>query len=83
MLERVAGRASSDLGRERVLELVPGAHVGPGASRAPEGGGNGPVPGSAQGLAPPEIPDARSALERLALEGSVLEPEELHSLGRF
>jgi DNA mismatch repair protein MutS2 len=83
VLERVAGRALSDLGKERILELVPGTRIGlvqaelqrvEETARFLDRHGDWP---------PPEIPDARAALERLTLEGSVLEPKELHSLGRL
>jgi len=80
VLEEVAARTVSSPGRARVLELAPGFHapfVQAELQRVEE---------LARFLDPrpewkvPEIPDARLGLKRLALEGNVLEPAELHSL---
>ncbi|MFO8173990.1 MAG: endonuclease MutS2 [Longimicrobiales bacterium] len=83
VLERVAGRALSPLGRERVLDLAPGVN------RSQIQAELGRVEELARFLGRdvdwvhPEIPDAREALERLALAGSLLEPLQLHVLGRL
>jgi DNA mismatch repair protein MutS2 len=76
-LERVAARASSVLGREKVLALRPGtdrqrlseelATVQEAADFLEE----------RSNWVPPELPDARSALRRLAPDGSVLDPDQL------
>ena len=81
VLERVAGKALSRLGRERVLALAPG--IGRESIQAELA--------RVEELAAfldrdpdwvhPEIPDAREALERLALAGSLLEPLQIYSLG--
>ncbi len=83
VLENVAGRALSPLGRERVLALRPGA-ASPLIQRELK---------RVEELAVfldrhrdwplPEIPDARTGLRRLAKEGSVLEGVELFLLGRL
>lgn len=83
VLERVARRALSSPGRERVLGLAPGRH--PTLIRAELQR----VEEMARFLdtdpdwAAPEIPDARGGLKRLELAGSLLEPLELFALGRL
>lgn len=80
-LEQVAGYATSPLGRKAILSLSPGglpvaitqelervAETMRLLERAPE-------------MVVPEIPDARTALRRLATPGAMLEPRELHALG--
>lgn len=83
VLERVAGRALSPLGRDRVLALVPGVQ------REAIQAELGRVEELARFLdrdtewVHPEVPDARDGLERLALAGSLLEPLQLHAIGRL
>lgn len=80
-LERVAAHATSALGRAEVLSLRPGRS----ASEIGEA-----LAGVAETMrllercgsfVVPEIPDARAALRRLGVAGSVLDPPELHALG--
>jgi DNA mismatch repair protein MutS2 len=83
VLEKVAGRALSPLGRERILELRPGrprASVQLELQRVEE---LALFLGRDRDWVAPEIPDSRDGLKRLALEGNVLEPLELFSLGRL
>lgn len=81
VLDGVAGRALSPLGRDMVLSLRPSPHL-PLVQRE-----LGRVDELARFLdrhadwTPPVIPDALAALERLALDGSVLEPKDLLSVG--
>jgi dsDNA-specific endonuclease/ATPase MutS2 len=81
VLERIARRAGSDLGRARVLELAPSSDL-PALRR--ELARVGAVmrfmdEKPAWGL--PSVPDVRTALAQLAASGAVLEPTELHGLG--
>ena len=81
VLERVAARASSDLGRQRVLECRPTAdavgvnrelaRVGAMMRFVEEDTGWGMVP----------VPDVDGTLRQLSAEGVVLEPELLHRVG--
>jgi DNA mismatch repair protein MutS2 len=83
VLDQVAGRALSPLGRKRVLELVPGASpvsVQAELQRVEE---MALFLDEHRDWVAPEIPDARTALKRLVLEGSLLEPLELFALGRL
>jgi len=83
VLERIAGRASSDVGRARVLALRP--HVDPEAvAREIERvGAVMRFVGEAPGWAPGLIPDVREDLSYLGVEGSLLEPLGLVRLGRL
>ncbi len=83
VLEGVAGRAQSDLGRNRVLELVPGTHVGLVQAELQRVEETARFLDRHRDWPAPEIPDARASLERMTVEGSVLEPKELHFLGRL
>jgi DNA mismatch repair protein MutS2 len=83
VLELVASRASSALGREGVLELAPLTEAEPvrrELARVEEVAG---FLDRHRDWMVPEIPDARRALERLGVEGSVLEPLDLHAVGRL
>lgn len=83
VLERVAGWTLSDLGRERVLDLVPRTQIGLVQAELQRVEETARFLNRHRDWPPPEIPNARAALERLTLEGSVLEPKELHLLGRL
>ncbi len=80
-LERVAARASSELGRRRVLELRPHDDRDRLVKELAT------VQESVEFLeadprwTPPPLPDAYGALERLTLEGSVLDAAQLSTLG--
>lgn len=83
VLESVAGRALSELGRDRVLELNPGKRVGlvqaelqrvEEVARFLDRHRDWPLP---------VIPNAKEAVDRLALDGSVVEPKELFTLGQL
>ena len=81
VLEKVANRALSELGKERVLELVPGTEVGLVQAELQRVEETARFLDRHRDWPSPEIADARAALETLALEGSVVEPKELYSLG--
>ena len=80
VLEEVAARAVSSLGRSRVLDLTPGSHLSSLRTELQR------VEELARFLerrpdwTVPEIPDAGPGLKRLTPEGSVLEPGELYAL---
>ncbi|MGE0160097.1 MAG: endonuclease MutS2 [Gemmatimonadales bacterium] len=81
VLARVARRASSDLGRDRVMALRPGrereAIVAELARVSAVMRFRAARPDWALG----PVPEVAAALARLATEGSVLEAKELHDLG--
>ncbi len=80
VLELIARLASSEAGRDRVLTLVPlveSAAVREALSVTDEMVG---LLMADVGWAPPPIPSAGSAVRRLAIEGSVLDPEELRAI---
>jgi DNA mismatch repair protein MutS2 len=82
-LEAVAERAASLPGKERILGLRPGTDLG--ALRrelARVGDAMAHLADHPDG-APPPFPDARGTLERLELEGSVLDPPELRDVARL
>jgi DNA mismatch repair protein MutS2 len=81
VLERIGGRALSELGRARVLQLAPETGsdwIRAELDRVEE---LARFLGRHPDWSAPTIPDARKGLERLALGGSVLEPRELFALG--
>ncbi len=83
VLERVASRATSDLGRERVRELRPAtdrAFLVEELERVEEMVRYLELHPS---WSPPRVPDARATLRRLEVEGAVLEAVELHAVGRL
>jgi DNA mismatch repair protein MutS2 len=81
VLDAIAARAASEMGREAVLALVPTADREGLTRELGRVAQAMDLFSEKPGWAPPTIPDARAALRRLAVEGSVLEPVELHSLG--
>jgi len=83
VLERVAGRASSELGKVRVLELTPTTHLGPAQAELHRVEETARFLDRHRDWPVPEIPDARTGLEHLALEGTVLEAKELYAVGRL
>ncbi len=83
VLQGVAARALSDLGRERILGLVPGTRLGLVQTELKRVEETARFLDRHRDWSGPEIPNARLGLERLGLEGSVLEPKELFSLGRL
>lgn len=77
LLERVAARAGSGLGREAVLALRPStdlARIRRELERVQEGVRLGEA---APGWAPPTVPDARAPLRILEMDGGVLDPSGL------
>ena len=80
-LERVAGRASSALGRERVRRLRPGAESERIASELAAVAETAIFLEDRPNWAPAELPDAREALRLLGVDGSVLDPHQLHGIG--
>jgi DNA mismatch repair protein MutS2 len=83
VLERVAGSTLSPLGRERVLEMVPGIRPGPIRGELQRVEEMARFLDEYRDWVAPEIPDARTGLKRLVLDGSLLEPLELYALGRL
>jgi len=81
VLQRIAGRASSSLGRERTLSLCPRAE------RTAVVHEIGRVESVVRFVeerpewAPGPVPDVREALARLAVPGAALEPSDLHGVG--
>jgi len=81
VLEKVAARALSPLGRDRVLGLTPGAHPAPVQAELQRVEEMARFLDEHRDWVAPEIPDARTGLKRLVLAGSLLEPRELFALG--
>lgn len=81
VLEGVAARALSDLGRDRVLTLTPGSQLGLAQAELQRVEETAAFLHRHSNWNAPEIPDAQGALARLELDGSVLEPQELFSVG--
>jgi len=80
-LERIALRASSELGAERVRGLRPAAAATVVRSELGRVGAVMRFVDEKPSWGLPTIPDARSALADLGAAGSVLEPLQLHALG--
>lgn len=80
-LEGVAARAGSSLGREAIRALRPLATAEEAAAALRAVDATARFLESAPDWVPPEVPDARAGLRRLAAEGSPLDPVELHRLG--
>jgi DNA mismatch repair protein MutS2 len=81
VLALVAERAASALGREAVLRRTPAvdaADVRRELTRVEQAAA---FLSEKPGWGPPTIPDARVSVRRLLIEGSVLEPLELHTVG--
>jgi DNA mismatch repair protein MutS2 len=83
VLEQVAGRALSPLGRARVLALRPEPHLEVARVELRRVEELALFLAQHRDWTAPEIPDARAGLKRLALPGNVLEPLELFTLGRL
>jgi DNA mismatch repair protein MutS2 len=83
VLEGVATRAGSELGRQAVLSLRPGADAGLVELELDRVDELLVFLEDAREFQPPEIPDARSSLERLDIEGGVLDPIQVHVVGRL
>lgn len=81
VLDRVAARATSTLGREAVRGLRPHSDVGRLRRELSRVSDLMAFLEEDPGWTLPEIPDTRSALQSLAVEGSVLEPLELYRFG--
>ncbi len=80
-LEQVASRASSDPGREAVRALRPSPRREEVQEELERVGQVVVFLEERHPWAPPPIPDPGSALRRLDVDGNVLEPGELHTLG--
>lgn len=81
VLERIAERASSEPGRERIMALRPSSDAGAVEREMARVSAALAFVEDRPEWAPGPIPDVRSALSRLGVEGAVLEPLELHRLG--
>ncbi|MGD2068122.1 MAG: endonuclease MutS2 [Gemmatimonadota bacterium] len=80
-LELVAGRAASPLGRRAVLARRPLDDPGALARELERVAATMEFLAEKPAWGLPPVPDVRDALDRLAVEGSVLEPGELHGVG--
>jgi DNA mismatch repair protein MutS2 len=83
VLEGLDARALSDVGRNRVLELTPRHQAGWIQEELVRVQEMAQFLNRHEDWVPPEIPDALSSLERLSMEGSVLEAMELYALGQL
>jgi DNA mismatch repair protein MutS2 len=81
VLALVADRAASALGREAVLSRRPATDVQDVRREIVRVEQTAAFLVERPGWGPPTIPDALTPLRRLSVEGSVLEPLELHALG--
>lgn len=81
VLEHAAGFASTDAGRDAVLALRPSSDAGSVRARLEEVAEAGRFLRERTDWAFPRFPDPTVALERLAVEGAVLAPDELAKLG--
>ncbi|WP_405285581.1 Smr/MutS family protein [Gaopeijia maritima] len=80
-LDRVSERAASTLGRARVRALRPSTRVDEVAAELDRVAHTMTFAADRPGWGPPAIPDPGSALARLKVEGSVLDPAEMHRVG--
>lgn len=80
-LELVAGRASSELGRERVRGLVPRTDARAARRELARVGAAMRFVEEKPSWGMPPVPDVRAALSEMAAEGAVLEPAALHRIG--
>ena len=81
VLARVAERASSELARERIVALTPGRDLETIRRELARVGAVMRFTQEKPAWALPPVPDARTALRHLAVDGAVLEPLQLHALG--
>jgi DNA mismatch repair protein MutS2 len=81
VLEGIAARALSPLGRERLLALRPRTDLLLANAELARVQQLAVFLGRQTDWFPPGIPDARAGIDRLELDGSVLEPKELFDLG--
>ena len=81
VLEYVAGFASTRAGREAVRALTPSVDAGSIRSRLSTVDETGRFLEERADWTLPEVPDAGTAVARLAIEGSVLSPQELVAVG--
>jgi DNA mismatch repair protein MutS2 len=81
VLALVAERAASPLGRDAVLTRSPVTSVQDVRRELSRVEQTATFLTERPGWGPPTIPDARSSIRRLSVEGSVLEPLELHAVG--
>lgn len=81
VLEHAAGFASTDAGRDAVLALRPSSDAGSVRAKLEEVAEAGRFLRERTDWAFPRFPDPTGALERLAVEGAVLAPDELAKLG--
>ncbi len=81
VLALVAARAASEPGREAVMAREPGSDPEALRRELERVAQTMDFLRERPGWGPPTIPDARATLRRLAVQGSVLEPLELHLVG--
>jgi len=80
-LEYVAGFACSDAGRRAILGIEPSVDPETVQTRLTAVDETGRFLAARETWALPGFPDAGHAVRRLAVEGSVLSPQELHAVG--
>lgn len=83
VLERVAARASSELGRERVLACRPSADLDEITSELSRVGAAMRFLDEDSDWAMESVPDVSNTLRQLSVAGAVLEAEPLHRVGVF
>ncbi len=80
-LDWVSQRAAGDLGRAAVRGLRPSSEPGVVAAELRRVAAVMAFADARPGWGPPAVPDLRAPLSRLRVEGSVLDPAELHGVG--
>lgn len=80
-LDLVAGKATSELGARRVRELRPFTRADAARRALDTADEMAGFLMAEESWSPPAVPDAAGAIRRLGTEGSVLEAEEMRSLG--
>jgi len=81
VMQYVAGRAAGAMARDALLALRPRADLKDAEHELDRVADTMQFLDEKPGWSPPAAPDVRPSLERLAVEGSVLEPEDLFHLG--
>ena len=83
VLEYAAGFACSEAGRRSILALEPSLDPESVRARLTEVAEAGRFVAAREAWTLPAFPDARHAIRRLGVEGSVLSPQELHAVGEL
>ena len=83
VLERIAGRAASGAGRDRIMDLRPSSDAGDVQRELGRVAAAMRFVEERPSWALPPIPDVRADLGQLRIEGAVLEPLALHRIGQL